>query len=189
SFRFAHSSSTRWACATTRKPMGVTPTSVPPRSNRTTPNSSSSLRMATDKVGWLTKHASAARPKWRSRATATMYLSSVSVIGSPDLLIQELTRRCGSTGLGCGGASYANNLACCASSVANVPGHVRDTVHVVASLLAWPVQPDAGRFPGWRNAAIAAPTDAAQETRLGLAAQGRVVQSQSRLSFRTWRAG
>src|SRR5690554_5722527 len=60
--------------------MGVMPTSVPPRSNSTTPSSSSSLRMATDKVGWLTKQASAARPKCRSRATATMYLSSVRVI-------------------------------------------------------------------------------------------------------------
>src|SRR3546814_8007579 len=36
--------------------------------------------MATDSVGWLTKQASAARPKCRSRATATMYLSSVRVM-------------------------------------------------------------------------------------------------------------
>jgi hypothetical protein len=35
---------------------------------------------ATLSVGWLTKQASAARPKWRSRATATMYFSSVSVM-------------------------------------------------------------------------------------------------------------
>ena len=65
-----------------RWPMGVTPTSEPPRSNSVTPSSSSSLRMATDKVGWLTKHASAARPKWRSRATATMYFNSVSVMAA-----------------------------------------------------------------------------------------------------------
>src|SRR5690625_6719021 len=45
-----------------------------------TPSSSSSLRMATDSVGWLTKQASAARPKWRSLATATTYFNSVKVI-------------------------------------------------------------------------------------------------------------
>src|SRR5699024_4923528 len=60
--------------------MGVTEISVPPRSNSVTPSSSSSLRMATDNVGWLTKQASAARPKWRSLATATTYFTSVKVI-------------------------------------------------------------------------------------------------------------
>src|SRR5690625_382651 len=45
-----------------------------------TPSTSSSLRMATDSVGWLTKQASAARPKWRSLATATTYFNSVKVI-------------------------------------------------------------------------------------------------------------
>jgi hypothetical protein len=35
-------------------------------------SSSSSFFTATLKVGWLTKQASAARPKWRSRARATM---------------------------------------------------------------------------------------------------------------------
>jgi hypothetical protein len=29
---------------------------------------------------WLTKQPSAARPKWRSRATATMYFNSVKVM-------------------------------------------------------------------------------------------------------------
>src|SRR5690606_7525224 len=52
----------------------------PPRSNKVTPSSSSSLRMATDNVGWLTKQASAARPKCLSRATATMYFNSVNVM-------------------------------------------------------------------------------------------------------------
>lgn len=80
SLMLALSSSTFWAWATMRWPMGVTPTSAPPRSNSVTPSSSSSLRIATDSVGWLTKQASAARPKWRSRATATMYFSSVRVM-------------------------------------------------------------------------------------------------------------
>ena len=44
------------------------------------PSSSSSFLTATDSVGWLTKQASAAWPKWRSRATATMYRNSVSVM-------------------------------------------------------------------------------------------------------------
>ena len=39
----------------------------------------SSFFTATERVGCDTKLASAARPKWRSRATATMYRSSVSV--------------------------------------------------------------------------------------------------------------
>src|SRR5580704_4252185 len=61
--------------------MGVTLTSLVPRSKICTFSSSSSFLIATDSVGWLTKHASAARPKCRSRATATMYFNSVSVIG------------------------------------------------------------------------------------------------------------
>ena len=76
----ADSSSTRWACSTMRSPTGVTLTSTLPRSKSCTSSSSSSFLMATDRVGWLTKQASAARPKCRSRATATMYFSSVKVI-------------------------------------------------------------------------------------------------------------
>ena len=66
------SSSTRCACSTMRVPPGVTVTSPGPRSNSVTPSSSSSFFTATDSVGCDTKQASAARPKWRSRATATM---------------------------------------------------------------------------------------------------------------------
>ncbi len=40
------------------------------RSNNKIPNCSSSFFTATDKVGWLTWHFSAARPKWRSCAKA-----------------------------------------------------------------------------------------------------------------------
>ena len=65
-------SSTRCACSTTRSPTGVTDTSPGPRSNSATPSSSSSFLIATDSVGCDTKHDSAARPKCRSRATATM---------------------------------------------------------------------------------------------------------------------
>jgi hypothetical protein len=74
-------SSTRSAWATICAPSGVTETSEPPRSNKVTPSSSSSFLMATDKVGCATKQASAAWPKCRARATATMYFSSVRVMG------------------------------------------------------------------------------------------------------------
>jgi hypothetical protein len=43
-----------------------------PRSKSFTSSSSSSFLIATLSVGCETKQASAARPKWRSRATATM---------------------------------------------------------------------------------------------------------------------
>src|SRR5205809_1249532 len=67
------------AWRTISSPSGVTLTSLLPRSNSFTSSSSSSFLIATLKVGCETKQASAARPKWRSRATATMYRSSVSV--------------------------------------------------------------------------------------------------------------
>src|SRR6478736_5592202 len=73
-------SSTLCACRTISSPSGVTVTSLALRSKSLTSSSSSSFLMATDSVGWDTKQASAALPKWRSRATATMYLSSVRVI-------------------------------------------------------------------------------------------------------------
>jgi len=53
-------------------PSAVMLTSLLPRSKIFTSSSSSSFLIATDRVGWDTKQASAARPKWRSRATATM---------------------------------------------------------------------------------------------------------------------
>jgi hypothetical protein len=62
-----------------RSPTGVIVISVLPRSNSGAPSSSSSFWIATDSAGWLTKHFAAARPKLRSRATATMYRSSLSV--------------------------------------------------------------------------------------------------------------
>ncbi len=67
----AASSSTRAACSTIWPPNGVTVTSVLPRSNSRAPSSSSSFWIATDSAGWLTKHFCAARPKFRSWATAT----------------------------------------------------------------------------------------------------------------------
>src|SRR6478736_10478239 len=73
-------SSTLCACRTMSSPSGVTVTSLALRSNSLTSSSSSSFLMATDRVGCETKQASAALPKCRSRATATMYLSSVRVI-------------------------------------------------------------------------------------------------------------
>src|SRR5437868_5770703 len=63
-------------------PSAVTVTSFALRSNSFTSSSSSSFLIATDSVGCETKHASAALPKCFSLATATMYLSSVSVIDS-----------------------------------------------------------------------------------------------------------
>ena len=77
----AASSSARRACATISAPIGVTSTSPLPRSKICTPSSSSRFFTAAERLGWLTKQRSAARPKWRSAATATTYLSSVSVIG------------------------------------------------------------------------------------------------------------
>src|SRR5262249_32660695 len=65
---------------TISSPSGVTDTSLALRSNSLTSSSSSSFLMATDSVGCETKQASAARPKCFSRATATMYLSSVRVM-------------------------------------------------------------------------------------------------------------
>ena len=56
-------SSTCCACSTMRAPIGVTVISTPPRSKSCTPSSSSSFLIATDSVGWLTRQASAARPK------------------------------------------------------------------------------------------------------------------------------
>ena len=66
------SSSTRCACVTIFCPAGVTETSLELRSKSVTPSSSSSFFTATESVGCDTKHASAAWPKCRSRATATM---------------------------------------------------------------------------------------------------------------------
>src|SRR6478672_12147278 len=81
------------ACAwrTISAPIGVTLTSLVPRSKMRTSSSSSSFLIETDSVGCETKHASAARPKCFSRATATTYLSSVSVIrrGSRRGLVAE----------------------------------------------------------------------------------------------------
>jgi len=68
----ADSSSTRCACSTIFCPAGVTATSAEPRSKSVTPSSSSSFFTATESVGCDTKQVSAALPKWRSRATATM---------------------------------------------------------------------------------------------------------------------
>ena len=75
------SSRTRRACATTAAPVSVSSTSPGPRSNRRAPSSSSSFLTDALRLGWLTKQRSAARLKLRSSATATTYLSSVSVIG------------------------------------------------------------------------------------------------------------
>src|SRR6185369_11282263 len=81
SLMLAACSSTLWACRTISSPSGVTVTSLALRSNSLTSSSSSSFLIATDSVGWDTKQASAALPKCFSRATATIYLSSVSVMG------------------------------------------------------------------------------------------------------------
>jgi hypothetical protein len=68
----AASSSTRCACSTIFCPAGVTLTSPCPRSKSARPSSSSSFFTATDSVGCETKQASAALPKCRCLATATM---------------------------------------------------------------------------------------------------------------------
>ena len=65
-FTRAASSSARRACATTSSPIGVTSTSPLPRSKISTPSSSSRFFTAAERLGWLTKQRSAARPKWRS---------------------------------------------------------------------------------------------------------------------------
>ena len=78
-------SSTLWAWRTISSPSGVTVTSLALRSNSLTSSSSSSFLIATDSVGCETKQASAALPKCFSRATATMYLSSVRVM--PEALV------------------------------------------------------------------------------------------------------
>jgi hypothetical protein len=73
-------SSTVWAWRTICSPSGVTAISLALRSKILSSSSSSSFLIATDSVGCDTKQASAALPKCFSRATATMYLSSVSVM-------------------------------------------------------------------------------------------------------------
>ena len=60
------------AWRTITAPSGVSVTSFAPRSKIFTSSSSSSFLIDTLSVGCETKQASAARPKWRSRATATM---------------------------------------------------------------------------------------------------------------------
>jgi len=73
------SSSTRRACSTIAWPRGVAITSFLLRSKSRTPSSSSSFASASESVGCVTKHFRAARPKCRSCARATTYLSSVRV--------------------------------------------------------------------------------------------------------------
>jgi len=53
------------------RPVSVRRTFRGVRSTSATPSSSSSLRIWVERVGWLTKLASAARPKWRYSASAT----------------------------------------------------------------------------------------------------------------------
>jgi hypothetical protein len=67
----AASSSARRACATTCSPAAVTNTPALPRSKSFTPSSSSSFITEAERLGWLTKQRSAARPKCFSSATAT----------------------------------------------------------------------------------------------------------------------
>src|SRR6478736_4649051 len=74
------SSITRRACSTTAWPRAVRSTSFLLRSKSLKPSSSSSFARARESVGWVTKHFCAARPKWRSWASATTYLSSVRVM-------------------------------------------------------------------------------------------------------------
>jgi hypothetical protein len=62
-FTRAASSSARFACAMTSSPIGVTSTSPLPRSKIWTPSSSSRFLTAAERLGWLTKQRSAARPK------------------------------------------------------------------------------------------------------------------------------
>src|SRR3972149_1311135 len=81
-FPRAPSSSARRACATICSPASVRNTPRLPRSKSLTPSSSSRFFTEAERLGWLTKQRSAAWPKWRASATATMYLSSVRVIGS-----------------------------------------------------------------------------------------------------------
>ena len=65
-----------------------------PRSKSVTPSSSSSFLTATLRVGWLTKQDLAALPKCRSRANATMYLNSVSVMVPLAEPIQRTYQNC-----------------------------------------------------------------------------------------------
>ena len=63
----------RMRCAqrTTRSPSAVKPSKRGPRRTSGTPSSASSRRTPADSVGCETWHARAARPKWRSRSSAT----------------------------------------------------------------------------------------------------------------------
>ena len=60
------------AWRTISSPSDVTETSLAPRSKIFTSSASSSFLIDTLSLRCETKQASAARPKWRSRATATM---------------------------------------------------------------------------------------------------------------------
>src|SRR3546814_6217929 len=75
------SATTRRALAATSRPAGVSITLRGARSTSATPSSSSSLRIWVESVGWLTKHAAAARPKCRCSARATKYLRSRRFMG------------------------------------------------------------------------------------------------------------
>src|SRR5690606_38125869 len=75
------SATMRRARAATSGPAAVSITLRGARSTSATPSSSSSLRTWVESVGWLTKHAAAARPKCRWSARATKYLRSRRFMG------------------------------------------------------------------------------------------------------------
>ena len=80
----------------TRSPSGVNPTKRCPRSTIGTPSSCSSCRIRPDSVGWVTRHAWAARVKCFSCASATRYWScrmSMNYVEEAEVLPRNLKRK------------------------------------------------------------------------------------------------
>jgi hypothetical protein len=75
----------RLAQTANRSPSAVRPSKLWPRWMRVTPTSRSNFAIDADNAGCDTKHASAARAKCRSRATATKYSSCRNSIARPVL--------------------------------------------------------------------------------------------------------
>ena len=81
SFICSTSATMRRARSAASRPAGVSMTLRGARSTSDTPSSSSSFLICVDSVGWLTKHAAAARPKCLWSARASRYLRSRRFMG------------------------------------------------------------------------------------------------------------
>ena len=86
------SRSTRLALSAMRVPSGVKRTTRLVRSTSIVPSRLSSSRRPADRVDWVTKQASAARPKWPCSRSATRYCSCLMVGRWPIIDSSDLCR-------------------------------------------------------------------------------------------------